>query len=279
MIISDFNKGITRELKKSFIIQLLYGWTIAFGVDLKILINGLPNLPRVIYEYYLLKKQKKNFPIRWKIQLSRPCLMDRYEVSGAASGHYFHQDLLIAHRIFERRPNKHVDVGSRIDGFVAHVASFRPIEVMDIRRLTSGIPNVKFIQCDLMVDLNSNMTDYCDSLSCLHALEHFGLGRYGDPINYNGYLLGLENLYKIIEKGGKFYFSVPIGPQRIEFNAHRVFSLEYLLSLIIDKYHIDHFSFVDDKGNLHENVTIDNEKVRENFGCRYGCGIFEMTKI
>ena len=30
---------------------------------------------------------------------------------------------------------RHVDIGSRLDGFVAHVASFREIEVLDIRPL------------------------------------------------------------------------------------------------------------------------------------------------
>jgi hypothetical protein len=32
---------------------------------------------------------------------------------------------------------------------------------------------------------------YCDSLSCLHALEHFGLGRYGDPIDPRGHEKGI----------------------------------------------------------------------------------------
>jgi len=43
-----------------------------------------------------------------------------------ASGHYFHQDLLVAGKIFKNNPIKHVDIGSRMDGFIAHVASFRP---------------------------------------------------------------------------------------------------------------------------------------------------------
>jgi len=120
--------------------------------------------------------------------------------------------------------------------------------------------------------------DYCDSLSCLHALEHFGLGRYGDEVNYNGHLIGWENIYKTIKKGGKFYFSVPMGPQRIEFNAHRVFSLHYLLSLIEKRYEIDSFSYVDDQGDLHRNVALEKNAVDKNFACNYGCGIFELSK-
>ncbi len=130
-----------------------------------------------------------------------------------------------------------------------------------------------------MEELENKMKERADSLSCLHTLEHFGLGRYGEPVNYNGYLLGLDNLYKILKKDGKFYFSVPIGPQRIEFDAHRVFSINYLLKLFDNKYHIDCFSYVDDEGNFHENQLIQDSSKNDNFGCNYGCGIFEMTKL
>jgi hypothetical protein len=74
--------------------------------------------------------------------------------------------------------------------------------------------------------------NYCDSISSLHAIEHFWLGRYGDRIDINGYIKGLNTIYWMLKKWGIFYFSVPIGPQRIEFNAHRVFSLKYLVELL-----------------------------------------------
>ncbi len=208
-----------------------------------------------------------------------PCLGERFSESGSAKGHYFHQDLLVARRIFLNNPQIHFDVGSRIDGFVAHVASFRKIFVFDIRPLTSNITNVDFLQGDLMAKVPERFKNYCDSLSCLHAVEHFGLGRYGDPIRSNGYLVGLDNLYQLLKSNGKFYFSVPIGPQRIEFNAHRVFSLKYLLEIIKGKFRIELFSYVDDNGDLHENVALADDFIDNNCGCIYGCGIFEMTKV
>jgi len=208
-----------------------------------------------------------------------PCLEDRFSASGTASGHYFHQDLLVARRIFLNNPNIHVDIGSRVDGFVAHVASFREIEVFDIRELESGIPNVRFIRRDIMQEIEDELQGYCDSLSCLHALEHIGLGRFGDPIRVDGHLVALRNLHNLLKVGGKFYLSVPIGTQRIEFNAHRVFSLDYLLTLLGREYRVDYFSFVDDAGMLHENVELDEKGIAENCGCRFGCGILEMTKL
>jgi len=208
-----------------------------------------------------------------------PMLADKNAAGGTLSGHYFHQDLLVAKRIFQNKPVKHVDIGSRTDGFVAHVACFREIEVFDIRPIENKIKNIQFIQADFM-KLKPEMLNYTDSISCLHAIEHFGLGRYGDPIDAYGHLKGLQTIQNVLKKGGKFYFSVPIGKQRIEFNAHRVFSMEYLLSLFKNKYTIDHFSYVDDTGDLHENVNPDDEtSVKKNFRCKYGCGIFEMTKL
>lgn len=210
--------------------------------------------------------------------LSYPCLLDKDDEGGTASGHYFHQDLLVAQRIFKANPVKHVDIGSRINGLVAHIACFREITVLDIRKVTPSIDNVNFIQSDCMSP-DFQWIDYCDSVSSLHAIEHFGLGRYGDPIDVNGHIKGLDNIYKLLKKEGTFYFSVPIGNQRIEFNAHRVFSIKYLLDYFENKYELLSFSFVDDKGDLHKNITLQNDYITNNCGCKYGCGIFTLKKL
>jgi hypothetical protein len=65
-----------------------------------------------------------------------------------------------------------VDIGSRVDGFIAHVASFRDIEVLDIRKNEEKIENITFIQADVMKP-DEKYKNYCDSISSLHAIEHF----------------------------------------------------------------------------------------------------------
>jgi hypothetical protein len=162
-----------------------------------------------------------------------PCLHDRYDEGGIAKGEYFWQDLSVAQWIASASPTKHVDVGSRIDGFVAHVASFREIEVFDVRPISNHIPCVIFKQVDFMqsaiaADFGAG-DGYCDSLSCLHALEHFGLGRYGDPIDVKGYKKGIANLAKLLKPKGRLYLSTPIGRQRVEFNANWVFSPQTII--------------------------------------------------
>ena len=248
------------------------------GIDPAKAIRSLKGLPSFFRDLRVLQRQMAATEHGFALGEHFPCLDDRFAESGSAKGHYFHQDLLVAKRIFLDNPATHVDVGSRIDGFVAHVASFRAIEVLDIRLLSNTIENIKFVQADLMSPVDPKLVDYCDSLSCLHALEHFGLGRYGDPVNCEGHLLGLNNLAAILRKGGKLYLSVPVGPQRIEFNAHRVFSISYLNKCFSGKFRLDRFSYVDDHGDLHENVPLTDISIRDNFGCTLGCGIFELTK-
>jgi len=264
-------------MNRSLIIT--YNLLLMLGINPQKTICFFRGLPFYLRDLSTLKAQKVSSVREFPLGKPYPCLEDRFAESGNAKGHYFHQDLLVARRIHLNKPITHIDVGSSLEGFVAHVASFRSIEVFDVRPQTVPIPNIRFIQADLMAPVCDSLIDYCDSLSCLHALEHFGLGRYGDPINYDGYILGLNNFHRILKKGGKLYISVPIGPQRIEFNAHRVFSVGYLLECVEGKYHTDHFSFVDDHGDLHENALITDNDVKRNFGCVYGCGIFEMTKL
>lgn len=149
-----------------------------------------------------------------------PCLHDWWEQAGAVRSEYFWQDLFVARLVHAAAPKVHVDIGSRLDGFVAHVASFRTIEVYDVRPLTTEIPGVTFRQADLMSS-ESLPAGVTDSLSCLHAIEHFGLGRYGDPLNPEGVSLGLKSMAKLLAPGGRLYLSCPVGPDVVYFNAHR----------------------------------------------------------
>ena len=126
--------------------------------------------------------------------------------------------------------------------------------------------------------LPEDMVGCCDSVSSLHAIEHFGLGRYGDPVDYFGHLKALKNITKMLQPGGVFYFSTPIGEQRIEFNAHRVFSVQYLLDVFKNDYTLKRFSYIDDDGGFFEDVTLTDAVISDNCGCVWGCGVFELQK-
>ena len=218
-------------MSKKLILNILF-FLSQFGLDPLRFIKSVRGIPYYIRDLIVFSGQYRGS------FYFKPCLYDRYEDGGVTKTEYFWQDLIVARWIHQANPERHVDVGSRTDGFVAHVASFREIEIFDVRPINTEIPGVTFRQADLMdtaamvswQDENAG-SGYCDSLSCLHVLEHFGLGRYGDPIDPNGYKTGFANLASLLRPGGRFYLSTPIGQERVEFNANWVFDPVTILGL------------------------------------------------
>lgn len=155
-----------------------------------------------------------------KFRLS-PALLDFSDKAGVTDGHYFWQDLIVAQWIFNDKPTSHLDVGSRLDGFVAHLLTFMEVEVLDIRPSSKLIPNLKVKIGDATSSISVNRNLY-DSVSSLHSIEHFGLGRYGDAIDINGHIKGLRNIADKVKQGGMLYISFPIGEPTIEFNSQRI---------------------------------------------------------
>lgn len=205
-------------------------------------------------------------------------LSDLNSQAASMDTHYFHQDLIVAKAIAERRPRHHIDIGSRVDGFVSHVASFRTIEIIDIRQLADlGHENIIFRRLDF-TDASSVPAACTDSLSSLSVLEHIGLGRYGDSINPTGHINGLDSLVRMLEPNGTLYISFPIGARNeVYFNAHRIFHPQDIFnwSDSIKRLRLERFDYVDDQGKLHRNIDLSNDPVNVQFGC----GIYTFVKI
>jgi hypothetical protein len=115
-----------------------------------------------------------------------------------------------------------------------------------------------------------------DSISCLHAIEHFGLGRYGDPIDPDGHQKGFANLVDMLEPNGTIYMSFPIGRKNeVHFNAHRVFHPRDVLTWQSSKdLSLERFDYVDDVGNLHQNINL----LGKDINVTLGCGIYTFKK-
>lgn len=240
-----------------------------FGMDPRGL-KASKNLPRFLRDY-------RAFTARGgKVAEMHPILGDYDAQAGSGSGQYFHQDLLVASFIHDAAPRRHIDVGSRIDGFIAHVAAFREVEMVDIRPLEeSAHTQIKFLQGDLM-QANPAWDAIADSVSSLHALEHFGLGRYGDTIDPNGHIVGFRNLSRMVEPGGKLYVGLPIGSvTQVFFNAHRIFAPTEPPTWFEDPdtFALDRFDYVDDAGDLH--TRVDPHVIPP---LTHGCGIYTFRR-
>jgi SAM-dependent methyltransferase len=201
-----------------------------------------------------------------------PMLSDYRGVAGVARGDYVHQDLWAARRIYRRRPQRHLDIGSRIDGFISHLLVFMDVQVIDILPLESNIKGLQFHRDDA-TSLASLGDNSVESISSLHVAEHFGLGRYSDPVDPWAHKKFMSSLQRVLAPGGHLYFSVPIGKERLEFNAHRIFEPGTILSQF-EGLQLWSFAYVDETGNLHEDAS------PKHFprNSKSGCGLFDFSK-
>jgi hypothetical protein len=255
---------------KLFLIKIDWILSDQFGINVRRFFLAFIRLPRYIVDLIIFRSK-----YRGHLEL-HPCLHDRKSEGGSAKDEYFLQDLLVARHVFRNNPIRHVDVGSRVDGFVAHVASFREIEVLDVRATTAKIPGVIFRQIDMMS--SGQEFDSCDSLSCLHALEHFGLGRYSDPIDTMGSERGLAAMANMIMPAGCLYLSVPIGSPRVEFNANRVFDPMSIIEIAEkNALFLTGLTVIYRNGKVNEYIPGDSE-IKEIGKLRYALGIYIFKK-
>jgi hypothetical protein len=115
-------------------------------------------------------------------------------------------------------------------------------------------------------------TNSVASLSCLHAAEHIGLGRYGDRLNPLGTRQAAEELLRVLAPGGNLYFAVPVGRPHVEFNAHRIHAPKQILAYF-DGLELAGFAAEDDAMRFHPQATPDDFEDAD-----YACGMFWFRK-
>ena len=196
---------------------------------------------------------------------------EKYLPGGTVGGHYFLQDVWAAKKIYQSECQFHVDIGSRIDGFVAHLLPFCRVEYVDIRPIQSPFPELIFKQGSILsLPYEDNSID---SLSCLHVIEHIGLGRYGDPVDPEGHIKAAKELCRVLKQGGRLYLGTPIGKETVYFDAHRVFFVETILEMF-NPLKLLEFDFISDD---HSNI-IQNPSFQFSNSNKYGCGLFLFEK-
>jgi len=220
------------------------------------------------------RRWQQTTPSEWRANLAelKPYLKDRHEAAGSARGHYFLQDIWAAQHVHRHDAPEHIDVASRVDGFVAHVVSFKPVRYVDIRPLESTVPGLTWQEgtvCALPQASHS-----VSSLSCLHVIEHIGLGRYGDPIDPDGWLKGLSELQRVLKPGGQLLIGTPCGRQRVVFHAHRVFSPAQIIAALPELKLVE-FSLIKDNSAT---TWIANASLDACNGLSYACGLFRFTR-
>ncbi len=223
-------------------------------------------------DVYTDKNRRKNFEIDRRYFW--PIIHDKYEEAGQINN-YFLQDLWAAKKIIERKPGNHFDIGSRIDGFIAHIlAAGISVKMIDIRPFPVEVEGLSTIVDDA-TELGQIEDDSIESFSALCSLEHFGLGRYGDPIDPEACFKCLSNIQRKIKKGGYLYLAIPIGKERVEFNAHRVFFAQTIVDCLKDLSLVEYSCAAEKR--IEQEVPIHKYDDDPHNG-EYRYGLFEFRK-
>ncbi len=241
---------------------------------LKRYIQRLRNLtlsPFVLADYHTFesKDSKKRFTYSWKTFF--PQIFDKTFGTGF-DRHYVYHTAWAARKVSAYNPEKHIDISSSLY-FSGIVSTFITVEFYDYRPAPLTLSNLTTGHADLNnLHFASNSIK---SLSCMHVVEHIGLGRYGDPIDPEGDVKACDELSRILAPAGQLLFVVPIGGTAlIEFNAHRIYTYDLVRSLF-PTLQLTEFSYIPEQGPNGIKENADPAMLNTE---HYACGLFVFTK-
>lgn len=217
----------------------------------------------------LANNSQSRFEVRWE---------DRFPIVGedgpghGFDRHYIYHTGWAARKVKEIAPKCHVDISSSLY-FASIVSAFVPLRFYDYRSARLELNNLICGQADLL-SLPFE-TGSIESISCMHVVEHIGLGRYGESLNPDGDLLAMRELSRVLIRGGSLLFVVPIGQPILSFNSHRVYSYNQ----VIDSFpgvELTEFSLVPDDKKQPIVINADPSLVSKQY---YACGCFHFQKV
>jgi len=185
--------------------------------------------------------------------------------------HYVLHTAWAARMLAMTKPKVHTSFGDSL--YFAGIASaFVPMTFCDIRESRLPFRDIKEDRTDL-TSLPKSWTGTLESVSCMHVLEHIGLGRYGDTLDASGDRKAAAELARVLAPGGQLLLVVPLEePPRVCFNAHRLYSYAQVMSLFPD-LSLQEFTLITNDGQFFENADPGLLK-----GLEYSCGCFRYTK-
>jgi SAM-dependent methyltransferase len=211
----------------------------------------------------------RGLPLQWADRY--PCLYDRTPTTGF-DRHYVYHTAWAARVLASTRPPLHVDIGSSVY-FNALISAFMPVAFFDLRPAHLRLEGYGSGAADLLA------LPFADnsirSLSCMHVIEHVGLGRYGGALDPDADLVAMGELGRVVAPGGDLLFVTPVGRPRIQFNAHRIYSYEQVLGYF-SGFQLRQFALVTDtdKG---DGLQVDPGAAAAGAQA-YGCGCFWFRK-
>lgn len=232
-------------------------------------IGGLRQYPRYLRD--LRRFRQSGGTVHWA-DLD-PQLADRSS-STSYDAHYLYQAAWAAQQVRRTAPPYHVDIGSHSQ-FVAMLAALTPIYFVDFRPLQLTLENFQSINGEITRLPFKDKS--LSSVSCLHVIEHIGLGRYGDPIDPGGFAAACLELQRVVGMGGSLLISTPIGRDRIQFNGQRVSAPSKILDLF-EELTLVNMAKVDGSGSFRPQCTPDDPPQLSATGSDCELGLFHLQR-
>lgn len=212
----------------------------------------------------LSARARRHLPVKW--EETHPCLDDRTKTTGF-DRHYIYHTAWAARTVARLKPARHVDVSSALY-FSSIVSAFVPCDYFEYRPVKLALKGLRVATADL---LDLPFADQSvESISCMHVVEHVGLGRYGDPLDVNGDLKAMAELKRVVALGGSLLLVVPVGRPRVVFNAHRIYGFDPILQQF-DGLDLQEFALIPD-GHFGLGLVMNPDAAfvaKQNYGC--GC--------
>lgn len=255
------NKRTIEKIKPLF---FFYRILLPF-VDMNKFIASIVGFPGYIRDMILYMIKSKSCLINLDLY---PILDEKTKLT-SVDYQYLYQQLWVFNNVNKIKPKDHYDIGStyQMSGYLAGITK---AHFLDIRPIKADIENLELLEGEIEhLPFKDNSLE---SVSCLHVVEHIGLGRYGDKLNIDGPKIACKELSRIVKPGGYLYLSTPIGRERVCFNAHHVFNPFTILEFC-DGLELKEFNMVDDDGKLHKGIKIADYQNNE-----YSLGMFKFIK-
>jgi len=231
--------------------------------------------PFVMADYYAFKRSSESDRFDLSFKNVYPQIKDR-TIETVFDRHYVYHTSWAARVVKEINPEYHVDISSSLY-FSGIVSAFIPVHFYDYRPADLGLSNLESKEGNLH---NLPFADKSvKSISCMHTIEHIGLGRYGDPIDAMGDVKAVNELKRAVAVGGNLLIVVPIGGKSIiEFNAHRIYTYNQITSLVLDsEFKLKEFSFIPEDGK--DGGLIRNADPKATESAKYACGCFWFVRL